>query len=71
MPEHTIDDAGESINSAAVLGDTVVNLVTDDEDESSNFILGLAVAGVLFCIFGSGTTLLLWSALSALGGSVI
>lgn len=50
-PEHTIDDEGEDINSTAVIGDAVVNLVTgDDEDESTTFVLCLAAAGVIFSI---------------------
>ena len=49
--EHTIDDEGEEINSTAVIGDAVVDLVTgDDEDESTTFVLCLAAAGVIFSI---------------------
>lgn len=49
--EHTIDDEGEDINSTAVIGDAVVDLVTgDDEDESTTFVLCLAAAGVIFSI---------------------
>ena len=114
-PQHTIDDTGEDINTAAVVTDAVDNLITDDdEDECSNFILGLAAVGVILsiigykynkdssgvmmgiciymtgyavlllrilpfwliaggagglagCIFSSGTTLLLWLSLAALG----
>lgn len=118
-PEHTIDDEGEDINSAAVIGDAVVDLVTgDDEDESTTFVLCLAAAGVIFsiisyvynkdnsdvltgiyifmagyavlllrilpfwlttvgiagllaCVFASGSTLLLWLSLALLGTGLL
>lgn len=51
--EHSIEDEGDDINSAVVISDSVAYFFdSDDEQESTIFILGLAATGVIFPSIG-------------------
>lgn len=51
--KRSIDDAGDNIVTAAAVTDLITDTISgEDDDDCMKFILGLAVAGVVFAYFG-------------------